>query len=173
MNSGASVKFRKQGTVVTLIFTIVATAGLALFYRNFHKQKLDFYSYRYQIEQNDITSYEKEFEKIRAFYLDKIKTDPRNAHDKAMLAHYYAGAGKEFSRDDYFDEAAKYALASLKQQPLKNPAAVQVLAELALARHESKRAQGYGYTLLKMDTQSPVAYSVLVESAITILRKKF
>lgn len=162
------MRFTKQGLVISLGLIFVMVGAMAAGYRYFNKNKLDFYSYRYQVEQNDISSYEKEFDKIRDFYLDKIKTASNNSHDKAMLAHYFVGAGKEFSRDDYFDEAARYALASLKLQPFKNSTALEVLAELALARHESKRAQGYGQTLLKMDPVSPRAYSILVESFLQI-----
>ncbi len=163
-------KFKQNGRTSALMAAIglvVCLSGAGL-YKTFYAPKQSFYSYRYPVEQNEFSSYEKEFDKIKNYYMDKIKSEPGDAHDKAMLAHYYLGAAKEFSRDDYFEEAARYALASIKQQPSKNTTALQVLAQLALARHESRRAQGYGLTLLKMDAVNPVAYSILVEAALQI-----
>lgn len=154
-------KITRKSLVASLLLLTLLSAGV---YRMFFYQKPDFYSYRYPVEHNEFSSYEKEFDKIKNFYVDKIKNEPHNAHDKAMLAHYYLGAAREFARDDYFEEAARYALASIKQQPSKNPAALKVLAELALSRHESKRARNYGFTLLKMDPLTPEAYTILVES---------
>lgn len=164
--TGAVVKAKKfkitrKGLIACFLLLALTAAGA---YRVFLYQKPDFYSYRYPVEHNEFSSYEKEFDKIKNFYIDKIKSEPHNAHDKAMLAHYYLGAAREFSRDDYFEEAAKFALASIKQQPSKNSAALKVLAELALSRHESKRARNYGFTLLKMDPLTPEAYAILVES---------
>jgi len=156
-------KITKKGLTAALLFICLASAGA---YKTFFTHKQSFYSYRYPVEQNEFSSYEKEFDKIKNFYLDKIKNEPGNAHDKAMLAHYYLGAAKEFARDDFFEEAARYALASLKQQPSKNATALQVLANLAIARHESKRAQGYGQTLLRMDAVNPEAYSILIEASL-------
>jgi len=160
-------KIALKGALISLFFLSLLSAGLYFypcFYKTFFSAQQGLYTYRYPVEQNAFSSYEKEFDKIKNFYLDKIKKDPHDAQDKAMLAHYYLGAAREFSRDDYFEEAAKFALASLKQRPSKNFSALKVLAELALARHESKRALKYGFTLLKMDPLSPEVYNILIKS---------
>lgn len=152
-----------KGALVSLFFLSLLSAGV-YFYKTFFSAQQGLYTYRYPVEESEFSSYEKEFDTIKNFYLDKIKRDPHDAQDKAMLAHYYLGAAKEFSRDDYFEEAAKFALSSLKQRPSKNFSALKVLAELALARHESKRALKYGFTLLKMDPLTPEVYNILVKS---------
>ncbi len=144
------MKLKTLGIFFTL--TLVAILGSVFFPR----QKIATPSVVSELDQ-EITFYEK-----------RIDDPSPSFQDLTILAQFLVLKAKESGNEDFYVRAELLALRSLKEMPFYNTSATYVLADIAQAHHEFKKATELAKSILKEKPNSAEAYSVLTTSFLAM-----
>jgi Tfp pilus assembly protein PilF len=124
---------KTSSIVMAAAALILVGSGLLLFFAR--NREPDYFKFHFPIMETKNTLAED-----IALYEKRTAADPDGALDPATLAELYVSQGKATGDTESFRKAEAAALHSLKNRKASNPGAELVLADIAQARHQFRKA---------------------------------
>jgi tetratricopeptide (TPR) repeat protein len=156
---------KKSKILIVLLMVPALVLGLS-FYKS-HAQK-DLYAYHFPINFRIEETNSKEFEVTKDFYEKRMRRDPTSYSDKAILAQIYLTEAKLTGSTEYFGKAEILAKISHQEMKYGNTAALKVLADVAQAQHQFRKAIDLASLMLKEKPQHPDAYIIMFNSYLAL-----